>query len=420
MNKGGSFTISNICLRKDDSDEYVEYQKQNTIFPLSENQVLHEEDKLVNAGIRTNRRTVTITDETFAEYNGYAEIIEGGLIHWACWGGLPTTGEYWSETPIRYCNIFDKKYFIKWGTMNNQKQLGVTTFAGQIRVVTENIYGIIASDDANARRQKVSNWLKNNNVILEIMLDESTVVPYTEEQRKVFNEINKYNMFMPVTHAQLITDIETTMDLKYNYVPAIPSVFTPSRIRNVGDNINLLDNNILIKGYYSHSTKEIHLGTETSLVYKSFSIKLKKGSYILSSPTTFTIIRGFTDYSNAQSVTLPGGTSNLKSFKMEIKEDTTLYISLRRSDNSNWLETDLLKLEENTTATPYSAHHSGNIIINESNVNLIKINYLYPSQTVNDIEFIAQEENLLSFTVPANGNMWSCVRFNSLINNLIQ
>ena len=222
-----------------DNSTLVQAKSQTVVLPLMENQLLHEGDEIRSDGIYTTKKTVTITDEDFLKYHGSAEIVEDGLIHWSCWGGLPTLGSYWSESPIVNCNIFDKKHFIKWGTMNNQKQVGVATYTGQIRVVTENIYGIIASDDANAKRQKIANYLKENNMILEMKLDEPILVPYTSEQNKIINNLPVY---APSTNIYVIND--STVQIVANSgdfvpIPRTELIQVLNEEPNLGTRVNL-------------------------------------------------------------------------------------------------------------------------------------------------------------------------------------
>lgn len=141
-----------------------------------------------------------------------------------------------------------------------------------------------------------------------------------------------------------------------------PSPEEQSEIKNVSDNINFIVcndnffNGDLLNGYWTPETKKL---TDTSsTIFKSFKAFLKAGTYTLSCNTNINIIRAFTDYDNSAVVIFSKDYTNLNSYIMAIAEDTTLYMSVGRNDNTNWLDTDLLKLQKGTVATDYIEHQS--------------------------------------------------------------
>ena len=139
---------------------------------------------------------------------------------------------------------------------------------------------------------------------------------------------------------------------------AMPSTEFESPIQNVTGNANAtICNKNFIKnitnGFFDNKTKE--LSRTDSLIYKSFSIFLKKGTYVLSCNTKINIIRAFTDYDNSEYVIFQNGT-NVNQYVINITKDTILYVSVRRNDSANWLDTDLLQLEEGETSTNYAEH----------------------------------------------------------------
>ena len=144
-----------------------------------------------------------------------------------------------------------------------------------------------------------------------------------------------------------------------------PNINYPSEIRNLtGDvqikqiNKNYLDVE-LQKGYWNIGDKT--LSASSSTIFKSFSKALKAGTYVLSCNTNLNIVRALTDYDNSSTVIFSGAVTNVNTFIMTITENTTLYMSVRRNDNTDWLDTDLLQLEWGQVSTDHEANHQKTI-----------------------------------------------------------
>ena len=141
------------------------------------------------------------------------------------------------------------------------------------------------------------------------------------------------------------------------YVSPSPNWEQP--INNVtGDNTIRVENRNLVttlsSGYWDRTNNT--LKQTDSTVMKSFSRKLKSGTYILSCNTKLNILRAYTTYDNSSNTIFPANNTNVNEYAMTLSEDTMLYITVRRNDNTDWLETDLLQLEQGSTATPYIPH----------------------------------------------------------------
>ena len=148
----------------------------------------------------------------------------------------------------------------------------------------------------------------------------------------------------------VLEDTTITADnFVYEAFGVMPSSSYPSEMKNVG--YQNLFNGILQNGLWNINTKE--LGSTSSTIYKSFAIDLKKGTYTLSSVTSFSITRAFTDYDSSKNIIFTGNTASIKSFTFTLTENTKLYLSIRRNDNTTWLETDLLQLDKGSKAHPY-------------------------------------------------------------------
>lgn len=115
----------------------------------------------------------------------------------------------------------------------------------------------------------------------------------------------------------------------------------------------------LQNGYWDNVNKT--LSNKDSLIFKSFKIFVKAGTYTLSCNTKINIIRAFTENNNGEYVIFSDTAININSYTMTIEKDTTLYVSARRNDNTNWLNTDLLQLEEGETKTNFVEHKEQNL-----------------------------------------------------------
>lgn len=121
-------------------------------------------------------------------------------------------------------------------------------------------------------------------------------------------------------------------------------------------NKNLIEN--LQNGYWDNVNKT--LSNKDSLIFKSFKVFVKAGTYTLSCNTKINIVRAFAEYNNGEHVIFTGNTMNVDLYTITIEKDTTLYVSVRRNDNTSWLNTDLLQLEKEQTKTNYAEHKEQN------------------------------------------------------------
>lgn len=115
----------------------------------------------------------------------------------------------------------------------------------------------------------------------------------------------------------------------------------------------------LQNGYWDNANKT--LLNKDSLIFKSFKVFVRAGTYTLSCNTKINIIRAFTENNNGEYVIFSDTAININSYTMTIEKDTTLYVSVRRNDNTNWLNTDLLQLELGEVKTNYTEHKEQNL-----------------------------------------------------------
>lgn len=100
--------------------------------------------------------------------------------------------------------------------------------------------GIISSDNKVTRIQKFKTWLSQHPTEVYYQL----ATPQTISLPKV----SPIELWQGTNIFSLVTNLDTEIELEYNYIPQSPSPEAPSEIKNIGNNINILNkNNILSK-----------------------------------------------------------------------------------------------------------------------------------------------------------------------------
>ena len=197
-----------------------ESEEKTITFPLKEGQVLRRLDYLSGDGIHRKIRQFGVngTEKIFN-----AELTEKGkvLFNFSC-VGVPGTS--FGDSPIKCCNIFNKTQFKKWANLTATGTDGIATFKDQVKILCDNVFGIVTEDDLETRKTKVSNWIKQNNIILDIELEQETIEEYTEEQQNVYNELQNVLFFKgnnyissedeisPIMQAIYVVDINNKID----------------------------------------------------------------------------------------------------------------------------------------------------------------------------------------------------------------
>lgn len=149
----------------------------------------------------------------------------------------------------------------------------------------------------------------------------------------------------------------------YEQYGAMPSMEFQSAIKSCENSINftICNKNLITNLQNGHWDNKNKILTNTdSLIFKSFKTFVKAGTYTLSCNTKINIIRAFTEDNNSAYVVFLGETINVNSYTITIEKDTTLYLSVRRNDNTEWFNADLLQLEKSNVKTNYVEHKEQN------------------------------------------------------------
>lgn len=212
---GGIATLSDIYLRQvDDTSEFQEQENQEFVFPLSEGQKMYEGSYLASDGIHHKRKQFVV-DGTETIYNA-SLITDKDTVSFNL-NKPGAVGPYYGESPIRFCNIYGEDYIKDWGYFSdNPGSLGVGSTTNQLRFVIDNSFiGLVDNSDQEANQEKVANWLKDNNIVVEEEVNEY-VEAYTPEQQKAYDEIVKTaKTYKTVTNIFSTNEVSPKFEVEY-------------------------------------------------------------------------------------------------------------------------------------------------------------------------------------------------------------
>lgn len=252
--------------------------------------------------------------------------------------------------------------------------------------------GIISSDNSATRIQKFKTWLSQHptEVYYELATPQIITLP----------SIPSIELWQGTNIFSLVTNLETEIELEYNYIPQSPSPEAPSEIRNVGNNINILDkNNISVTSGVETEILEtgIRLIDTAQTKYEYICIPLG-GKELLSKNITcyYDVLKNKNIYSNVE--LFFGTASSLTSGGIIQKQAATssitwkvpsdfpngsdkisiyLYISGENPPSSGYsVDFTNLKVEIGDTPTDYSPYGLGNISTVISNKNVFNLKRL--------------------------------------------
>lgn len=181
-------------------------------FPLQEGQKLFEGSYLANDGIHHKRKQFVV--------DGTEEIYSVNLVGTTVKFNLAKSGSlgtYWDKTPIRFCNIYGTEFIKKWSELtDNPELLGVASYTNQLKFgINNNYIGLTSEDDLETRKTKVSNWLKDNNIVVEEEVDEY-VEAYTDNQKKSHDKIEKEaKSYKTVTNIFSTNEVSPKFEVEY-------------------------------------------------------------------------------------------------------------------------------------------------------------------------------------------------------------
>lgn len=240
------------------------------------------------------------------------------------------------------------------------------------------------------------NFLNSNNITVYHELETPILIPCTLEQVEALESMRTYE---GVNHIYTTDELKPTISLRYNYIPALPSLDAESYTSSVGDNINLFDkDNVKITHKLTQNDNKFVTNTNSNFITINadgssnavYENNLKAGDYSIS----FDII-------STKNITLENF------YLVTKKSDDTMRnvvviksVSLKANEKtrvrgSNKLDSDAIKygfagyfkpnfengtvtisnikLEKGTKATAYSPYGQGSIEIKQVNKNFLDL-----------------------------------------------
>lgn len=226
-----SLEVRISLLPEKSSQTEIIIDNQEYEFPLSEGQKLYEDSYLAEDGIHHLRKQFVV--------DGTEKIYSVTLIGKTVKFNLAkngSVGTYWDKTPIRFCNIYGIEFIKKWSELTDSPEsLGVASYTSQLKFGISNDYiGLTSEDDLETRKTKVSNWLKDNNIVVEEVVDEY-IEAYTEEKKKSHNKIqNEAKTYKTVTN--IFSTNEVSPKFEVNYRRDIDT-YIDNKLANVNEQI---------------------------------------------------------------------------------------------------------------------------------------------------------------------------------------
>ena len=291
-------------------------------------------------------------------------------------------GIYQYNDPTKVCDVLTTKF-------KSRPQQG-TFLPGQVALITsnKNMYFVFEPDTTEEQARAI---LKDMPVYFRLAEPQIITLP----------SITPIELWQGTNIFSLVTNLDTEIELEYNYIPQSPSPEAPSEIRNIGNNINILNkNNIFTKNGVKTETLETGIRIIDISQYAGI---LLGGKELLEKNITcyFDVFKNKNIYSNAElyfgnaSAPTSGGIIQKQAVSSSITWNIPssfpngsdqisiyLYISGNNPPSSGYsVDFTNLKVEIGDTPTDYSPYGLGNISTVISNKNVFNLKRLIEMST---------------------------------------
>lgn len=355
----GTAVFENIQLEiNNTTTDYTPHEEEIFNFPLAINQKLLNGSYLTETGIMHKRRQIILngTENWITQRNTDPYVYR-----------LEITDYLREPNLICACNNFKGITNGDYGSLNYNE----CTFRYSSTDTNKAFY--ICSfirGSANFKAWLAAQYAAGTPVIVEYELENEIKDTYTAAQLAAYKQIKASELYSDTSNLYSINSTAPLLNLTYNYVPESPSVDKESRIRTVGENINLFDG-VWESGIYD-STSGIKTANSSYIRSANYIPVKKLTNYIFSTSLTSLFSIVFYEYDENYNYLL----SNYRLVNIGTSFTTgkqTKYITFRTAEICTNISTPL-KLEEANNSSIYSIYNKSNIDIIVSNKNLFNIN----------------------------------------------
>lgn len=346
--------------------EVPKSQVQTITFPLAEGQKLYEGSYLAADGIHNKKKQITYSPASGKEIQSVMTNASTGNTTFII-PNLIANDTKKGESSAPICNQLKGTYNYNYKTFKNQIVQWMDTSAAFCVGMDTDIVG--------ETTDSVINYLKKNPLIIEYLLANEELVPYTTAQRQIYDKLKTLTVKDGYTHLSI--DGLGSISLDYNGYDGSPSPAYPSKIRTVGSNINLFD-----KDNYTELSLQATPATKTLNTSRN-----ERGTYFKCKPNTIYSFQKSTNGTvylrgnvcETQVIPTDGCSyDNYFSFssinKISYKTSATakyIYFNFycTASDISKQELLNSIKIEEEPENTALSAYNKANVEIKIENAN---------------------------------------------------
>lgn len=318
------------------------------------------------------------------EIHNWEKVILDGTEPW----GLSTLTNYqwfrWSLSGVRLRSDFICTHLKTYNGIggSSANYIGITNNS-----TPDRIYIAISKDITTVEQLKeyLAELKANNNpIVVYYQKTEIEELPLTEEQIEIGEQIDETELFLDTTNIYSNDEIAPNFKLEYNYVLPSPSPEVPSNIRNVGDNINLINKNQpLHYSTYGSSLDNTVLVNNTNYTGYLFKCESNTNYVISRGDTNSDRFRAFCFDENPTENLEAVSTNGVWGDAIAAQYDRKV-VTFRTTENSKYIYvvagyngeiSENVKAEKGTIATTYSPYNCGNVKVEISNKNLANSNW---------------------------------------------
>ncbi len=180
----------------DENASYIPSHEQSISFPLEEGQVLHKNDYLSEDGIHQKRIT---------------RILDGSEIYVASQANENYYAVILNDTSVPDSDLIcDKLKVYEPGTFN------INSNAEGIMIRPNQGFYLVFNKNRLNENLNVNEYIRKNNITVEYDSKEERIIPYTEAQRKVFNQLKELHTYKGTTHIYSTDEVSPNFEVEYS------------------------------------------------------------------------------------------------------------------------------------------------------------------------------------------------------------